>query len=909
VGIALLTEHTLRQFGPLGRILTAAAVGATLLVGGLVLERIEARYRIFARTLMGGGWAVLYFTAYAAHNVEAARVIDDPATGLAAMMSVAAAMILHSLDFRSQLVTGLAYGLAFFAVGLTPVTLQSLIACAILAASQVALLRVLDWRTLALVAVAGVYLNHWRWIDAVTTAARETGAPVLEHSSYWLSLAIIGFYWVLMVIASLSRPEVGQRDRLIQLTVSVANTIGMLAVAYLQVVAFEGRDLYLLSGAAATAYSGAAFASRRLLRVDLYRFNVALAGVLYAAALPIALEPLAIDRSWLSVYRLAGGFLAVAVGVALREMMTRVEGYLLFGVAVWATFAIVLPAAPDDWRRLVWWIAPGTVLGLLALSEGLLRAAARGAISRNEGETFGPLWGYVACVLAIVFAQKVAAPEVLGLTLAAAGLALFETGADGARPHLRAQAYLMLLVAAYQTAAINLAPGAPTSPLLAAPAMLAQYYVFWRMRARTIAADPVDWTGAQGLCVAATGLVALLLWRKLDPALVALAWLPLSAALFELGARLRLPGLRAQAYGLAVASLTALFVYDLAEVPPGPPRWLLVSSSAAFFSYYYLRLWTATGAEGDWRSEIERENADFFSFAGAVLLAALAWHEIDASLVALVWLASAGVLLEIGLRAGRTGLRVEAYLLAALAFLVFLRIGLEPAAVGHLAEPRLVLPLAAGIYYALFARLLAARDTGLIALAEAPIADLPSYAGSALLAILVWREADPSLVAPGWLALALALLETGVATKRDALRPQAYLLFACALGALGAINLYELYPADVARTAVAPRWLIVGGGALVYYYLFWRLRGSQIEPLASPVARLLADTTSVAGTALLAVLIWKESGLASVALGWGALGRTLYETGRARGFPQLAKQGHVMALLVLGRCFTANFTD
>ena len=44
-----------------------------LLGAGLHFEKREA-YRVLARAGIGGGWALLYFTTYAMHRVEAARV-------------------------------------------------------------------------------------------------------------------------------------------------------------------------------------------------------------------------------------------------------------------------------------------------------------------------------------------------------------------------------------------------------------------------------------------------------------------------------------------------------------------------------------------------------------------------------------------------------------------------------------------------------------------------------------------------------------------------------------------------------------------------------------------------------------------------------------------------------------------
>jgi hypothetical protein len=77
VGMALLAQHSVRQFGPIGKISTGVVTSVTLLVLGIWLETAES-YRLLAWTLVGGGWALLYFTAYAAYNIEASKIINNP---------------------------------------------------------------------------------------------------------------------------------------------------------------------------------------------------------------------------------------------------------------------------------------------------------------------------------------------------------------------------------------------------------------------------------------------------------------------------------------------------------------------------------------------------------------------------------------------------------------------------------------------------------------------------------------------------------------------------------------------------------------------------------------------------------------------------------------------------------------
>ena len=101
IGLALLLRYSFTQFGPLGRVAICLAASFSLLAAGAIFESRE-RYRIFARGLLGGGWAGLYVTVYAMHAVEAARVISSPVAGAILLLAVAIGMIVHSLRYRSH---------------------------------------------------------------------------------------------------------------------------------------------------------------------------------------------------------------------------------------------------------------------------------------------------------------------------------------------------------------------------------------------------------------------------------------------------------------------------------------------------------------------------------------------------------------------------------------------------------------------------------------------------------------------------------------------------------------------------------------------------------------------------------------------------------------------------------------
>ena len=95
VGIALALGYSFTRLGPWGRVGISLVASLALLAIGAVLELREP-YRMFARGLLGGGWAALYVTVFAMHAVDAARVIPSPIAGGILLLGVAVVLALSS---------------------------------------------------------------------------------------------------------------------------------------------------------------------------------------------------------------------------------------------------------------------------------------------------------------------------------------------------------------------------------------------------------------------------------------------------------------------------------------------------------------------------------------------------------------------------------------------------------------------------------------------------------------------------------------------------------------------------------------------------------------------------------------------------------------------------------------------
>src|SRR5450432_687400 len=252
VGLAFGLDYAYTRLGPAGRVVLSLAAAFAMLAAGVVFERRE-RYRTFARGLIGGGWAALYTTVYAMHAVTAARVIESPLLAAVLLLAVATGMIVHSLQYQSQTVTGLAYFIAFVTLAITGVTSLAVLALIPLALSLLYMARRFVWPRFALFGLIATY---------TTCGLRgDSGAPL------WQAQAIFVIYWLLFEGFDIVSPGPGLAGRVL-LPLNAIGFLGLSAVKWQHALPQQiwqlaaGASALYLAGAIVRAYSGRARSGR-----------------------------------------------------------------------------------------------------------------------------------------------------------------------------------------------------------------------------------------------------------------------------------------------------------------------------------------------------------------------------------------------------------------------------------------------------------------------------------------------------------------------------------------------------------------------------------------------------------------------------------------------------------------------
>ncbi|MGC1492474.1 MAG: DUF2339 domain-containing protein, partial [Candidatus Acidiferrum sp.] len=322
IGLALLGKLALQNMGPSGKVFLIYALSIALLGGGVLLEKRE-RYRVLGRVAIGGGWALLFFSTFGIHFVPAMRVLDSGVVDSAMMLVVAAAMAAHTLRYRSQFVTGIAFLLGYSTVALSQDTVYSLTAGAMLAIGLVAIVLKMGWFELEVFGILLTYLNHIYWLYRILGIE---GAHGRSFPEYQASLALLFFYWLTFRVSYVARSIKSDFEEHVSTVAAVLNTMLLLGLLKFQSVQPELAYLGLLA-------VGVMEFVAALLPITRRRRRAFVLLSVMGAALLLAAAPSHYSGNGVAILWLVGAEVFLAAGIIFKEVVFRRLG-LLTGLLV-----------------------------------------------------------------------------------------------------------------------------------------------------------------------------------------------------------------------------------------------------------------------------------------------------------------------------------------------------------------------------------------------------------------------------------------------------------------------------------------------------------------------------------------------------------------------------------------------
>jgi hypothetical protein len=820
IGIALGLGYQVRHLGPMGKSLLGLALALALLGGGLLLERRE-QYRIFARAGIGGGWALLFFVSFALYHVDAMRVLNSQGADLVLMLLVAAAIVWHSLRYKSETVTAIAFLLAFLTVGISHVTLFSLVAGAILAAALVLVAARERWFALGLAGLAGAYLNHFLWLTRVLPDGGQPGQP---FANFFASAGLLILYWFLFRLLFVLREPLDNRQRLLSSLTAILNSAGLLALLKYQSAYPQWAFYALLAlGLAEWVF---AFVGRSRWRGSFVVLS-SIASVLLLAAIPFRFS----GAHWTLIWLLEAEVLFLA-GVRMPEVVFRRLGAIagfLCGLQILAFDLLPLFVAGRD---------------LLPIEIALFSAA---ALFWANAEFATRLWRQLFADAfdagAMVATSYLAlAMLTLGLWVAipgswtvvawlAAALALGFVARGAASLQLATQADLLAFASLVRIVLVNLGDenhlGALT--VRAVTVLIAAALLYCGMaRGAASYGLPTEFVPA-AYSWPASSLLAILAWQELPPLAIADAWCGLGLVLFETGTFFRRQSLRLQAYALFAASFARVILVNLdLEAGWHPSSYLLATGLPLVAAYLWVYERTRRALA---ESPLDRLAGVATAWIGLAATVALLYVEVPPNLLADAWAALAMLLVYVAWLLGRSLFTAQSLAVLAAAALRVATFDLftNPDASASFWHSR---PFYVGLAcLAMFLSLPAAF--GLRRLAKAQ-SDLPGLVAQPeqtfffvpliLAAILIAVELHGGNLTIGWIAVGLAAFLFALTVGE-----RSYRLAGLGLLMLGLAKIYAVDVWSAGAVEKAVTLSLTGAALLLVSFLYSRYRDTILK--------------------------------------------------------------------------------
>jgi len=781
IGVALFLGYSFRYFGPLGRIIIGLVISLVLLGIGILTES-KKRYAIFARGLLGAGWAGLYITTYAMHAMDASRIIYDPLIASVMLFVVAVGMILHSFIYRSEIVSGLAFFIGFITLAVTPLTGFSSIALFVLAFSLIVVAYKLSWNKMAVFGLVATYA-----IYAFKTSGLEMPRE-LSFVQFLFQHSILIIYWVLFEAFDLIAIKKRSSRLDLSMTIFPLNACGFLGVSFLQWSTGSNLIISHLLFMTAAAYLVSTIIRFRLMppsasskKDDIvtrlvgggYEGAVTLAAALLVPFIYIRFSGLNINIALM----LEAQFLFL-LGLYFRLPYLRYLSLALFIIPLGKLLVYDINQPGEiilSGLNLKYW----TPLAFLSAAVFSLNRFILNSIKGLKTVLAERGYSYSAAIVIAVVLGFELHSHLLALGLLLYAITLFENGIKTNLEEFRIQAYCVAVLALFTLVFINVFDLSVSNfasrlslGLTAALAYLS-FFRFYKFAPSNISKDESvnlrDISSGLG-----TILLAILCWYLLPVPLIAIGWGVLALLVLELGFFVNLPALRIQGNIMAALSFGRLFLANFTGIGEtfGISHRVITVLPLALLFGYFSKKYRSVAEKLDFELYLNR----IYLWAPAILFFFLIRFEFGRVLAVVGWSLLVLVFVLLGTRRNNIDLRWQGYILA---LIVFLRSWVTnfnmPESLSGMFGRVVTGSIVIAIFYACQFILPRYKDE-----LEKYGRMMFSVLATVLLTVLIFYEVQGGWLTVAWGIEAVALLSVGFPTREKSLRLSGlFLLMLC----------------------------------------------------------------------------------------------------------------------------------
>lgn len=331
IGVALFLMYSFQYFGPGAKIATGLMVAVGLLLGGEWMER-KGGPKWYARSLMGGGWSVAYFTVFAMHHIPSVKVIDNFTVDWLLLNGVTIGAMWHCVSKRSEWTAMLALVLGLVTFGFSEAGITGAVATAVLVESLCVLSHKLGWSRLYFWGLLGAYGTFH---IGISHKIRALELGTLDN--FWMTAAYLLVIWAPFLVTSLMMKEESPWRRQLLVAGAVINVLAF-APAFITVTepVLQSSTFLVAIGIAAICAVAARFARLKGLGGNEHVYLLSSLSLLTAAI------PMKLHSHWTFIWWLAEIPLLSYIGLTYRLPVMRFFANFLIPITIAYTLAMQL---------------------------------------------------------------------------------------------------------------------------------------------------------------------------------------------------------------------------------------------------------------------------------------------------------------------------------------------------------------------------------------------------------------------------------------------------------------------------------------------------------------------------------------------------------------------------------------
>ncbi|MEI8012284.1 MAG: DUF2339 domain-containing protein, partial [Candidatus Omnitrophota bacterium] len=345
LGVAFLISYSFKYFGPFLKIAFGYVVGGTLFFVGFKLEAKE-KFLHYGRVLLGGAWAIIYFTTYAMYHFEASRIIASQGADVFLLALVVAGMMTHVMLHKSEGMASVVLCVAYLTLTIGQITTFTISSLLFLAILVLYLVYRFQWVKILSLGIVVTYAIHVVWLIPHLTSSFYGEIPFgISLDNYYdlMNFAFLSCYWsVFLIGVHLVRTIDEPVPAKILAAINFGNIVLYSVLSYPLILKLFYAQRCVMVFVAGVIYLVCALWMKKLGQEKIYISDMVAA--VFAITLSIALRFL--PTTTLLMWMIEIPFL-LFMGITFKERIYRFFAYILSAIVAVRVLFLGLEYMPD----------------------------------------------------------------------------------------------------------------------------------------------------------------------------------------------------------------------------------------------------------------------------------------------------------------------------------------------------------------------------------------------------------------------------------------------------------------------------------------------------------------------------------------------------------------------------------